>query len=279
MEIIPFTSTNPEASELDALMRTAELIASSSIVPRDYQGKPGNVFAAALMGRGFSWDVMTAMRCVTVIQGTATLKPEAQLALIRKRGHSVTIHVAEDGQSVTVRGRRADTGDEASASFSLDDAKRAGLLKNNTWQAYPTDMMTWRAVSRLSRQLFGDVVLGAGYAPEEIALAKAQDVAAVEVTRMGEIAAHSDDMVQRSDAVAQLIAAARDDQMLAADVWKTMGLPGKDAKYVDRSLLTQALVNAAELARQDAALIDAEIVEDAFEDPFAMDIEDEEVAA
>ena len=86
-------------------------------------------------------------------------------------------------------------------------------------------------------------------------------------------------MVQRSDAVAQLIAAARDDQMLAADVWKTMGLPGKDAKYVDRSLLTQALVNAAELARQDAALIDAEIVEDAFEDPFAMDIEDEEVAA
>ena len=45
VEIIPFTSANPEASEHDTLMRTAELIASSSIVPRDCQGKPGNVAA------------------------------------------------------------------------------------------------------------------------------------------------------------------------------------------------------------------------------------------
>lgn len=167
---------NPSTSELDAIMRQAEVLAVSTIVPRDYQKQPGNILAAALMGRSFGWDAMTSMRLLTVIQGTASLKPEAMLALIRQRGHSVRIEIHADGQGATAHGKRADTGDTASATFTVADAERAGLLRNGTWKAYPADMCQWRAVSRLSRQLFGDVVLGAGYTPEEVALA--QDPAA-----------------------------------------------------------------------------------------------------
>lgn len=184
-ELVP---TTPSTNELDVLIRQAELLAKASIIPKDYQRNPGNVVAAALMGRAFGWDAMTSMRMVTVIQGTASLKPEAQLALIRQRGHSVKIEQHKDGQGVTVHGKRADTGDTASTTFTLADADRAGLLRNGTWKAYPLDMCQWRAISRLSRSLFGDVVLGAGYAPEEIALARVADVATVEVTRDGTVA-------------------------------------------------------------------------------------------
>lgn len=179
--------TTPGANELDVIIRQAKLLAESTIVPRDYQRSPGNVVAAALMGRAFGWDAMTSMRMVTVIQGTASLKPEAQLALIRQRGHSVRIEQHADGKGVTVHGQRRDTGDTASATFTLADAERAGLLRNGTWKAYPLDMCQWRAISRLSRQLFGDVVLGAGYSPEEIALASG-DVGSVEVLRDGSVA-------------------------------------------------------------------------------------------
>ena len=158
----------PTAGELDVLMRQAEVLAPSGIIPRDYQRNPANILAAALMGRAFGWDALTAMRMVVVIQGAASLKPEAMLALIRQRGHHVTIEVHADGRGVTVRGKRADNGDTAEASFTIADAERAGLLKNTSWKSYPVDMCQWRAVARLSRALFGDVVLGAGYIPEEI---------------------------------------------------------------------------------------------------------------
>jgi len=158
----------PTSSELDVLMRQAEVLAPSGIIPRDYQRNPANILAAALMGRAFGWDALTAMRMVTVIQGTASLKPEAMLALVRQRGHHVSIEIHADGKGVTVSGKRADNGDTASASFTIADAERAGLLKNTSWKSYPVDMCQWRAVARLSRSLFGDVVLGAGYIPEEI---------------------------------------------------------------------------------------------------------------
>ncbi len=158
----------PTASELDVLMQQAKMLAPSGIIPREYQQNPPNILAAALMGRAFGWDALTAMRMVTVIQGTASLKPEAMLALIRQRGHHVSIEPHANGRGVTVTGKRADNGDTAAASFTLEDAERAGLTKSQAWRNYPTDMCQWRAVARLSRSLFGDVVLGAGYIPEEI---------------------------------------------------------------------------------------------------------------
>ena len=158
----------PTANELDVLMQQAKMLAPSGIIPREYQGNPPNILAAALMGRAFGWDALTAMRMVTVIQGTASLKPEAMLALIRQRGHHVSIEPHPNGRGVTVTGKRADNGDTASASFTLADADRAGLTKSQAWRNYPVDMCQWRAVARLSRSLFGDVVLGAGYIPEEI---------------------------------------------------------------------------------------------------------------
>lgn len=159
---------NPSATELDVIVRQADALARSSIVPGDYRGKPANIIAAALMGRSFGWDATTSMRMITVISGTAGLKPEAMLALIRKRGHHVSIEPHADGRGVTVTGRRADNGDESSASFTLEDAERAGLTRSSAWRSYPVDMCQWRAVARLARGLFGDVVLGAGYTAEEL---------------------------------------------------------------------------------------------------------------
>lgn len=159
---------NPSASELDVIERQADALARSSIVPPDYRGKPANIIAAALMGRSFGWDATTSMRMVTVISGTAGLKPEAMLALIRQRGHHVTIEPHADGRGVTVHGKRADNGDAASTSFTVADAERAGLTRSSAWKSYPVDMCQWRAVARLARSLFGDVVLGAGYVAEEL---------------------------------------------------------------------------------------------------------------
>lgn len=148
------------------IMEQAEILSESRVVPAAYRGRAADIVAAGLAGRGFGWDVMTSMRTFHVIDGTASMRPEAMLGLVRRAGHSVTIEAHSD--YVTATGIRSDNGDTHEATFTMEDAGTAGLAGKKNWQQYPEAMLTWRAVSKLCRNLFSDVVLGAGYVPEEV---------------------------------------------------------------------------------------------------------------
>lgn len=173
--------------------RMADRLASSDLVPTAYRGKPANVVLASLAGRPFGWDPTMAMRSFHIIEGTPSMKPEVMLALVRRGGHSVSGEIVGDGAQIvaTVRGKRVDTGDAMVFSFSVTDAVNAGLCsidkdtgrprsrssqgKRLPWENHPKSMCWARALSQLCRMLFPDVVLGAGYTPEELGAAIADD--------------------------------------------------------------------------------------------------------
>ena len=160
-----------QPATFDLMLRQADILAQSRIIPAAYRNRSADVVAAGLAGLAFGWDLMTSLRNYHVIEGTASLRPEAMLGLVRRSGHSVTLELitgAVGGRTAVARGKRADSGDEHMANFSELDAERAGLRKKKNWEQYLDSMLTWRAVSALCRVLFPDVVLGAGYVPEEI---------------------------------------------------------------------------------------------------------------
>ena len=161
-DLIPMS----EAMTFDLIMRQSEILAQSTIIPAAYRRKGADIVAAGLAGRTYGWDVMTSMRQFHVIEGTASLRPESMLGLVRQAGHSVTVEIHPDG--AVAHGTRADTGAAHSASFTMDDAGAAGLADKRNWKQYRDAMLTWRAVAKLCRVLFPDVVLGAGYVPEEL---------------------------------------------------------------------------------------------------------------
>ncbi len=161
-DLIPMSET----ATFDLIMRQSEVLAQSTIIPSAYRRKGADIVAAGLAGRAYGWDVMTSMRQFHVIEGTASLRPESMLGLVRQAGHSVTVEVHPEG--AIAHGTRADTGDEHSASFTMADAEAAGLAGKKNWKQYRDAMLTWRAVGKLCRVLFPDVVLGAGYVPEEL---------------------------------------------------------------------------------------------------------------
>jgi len=166
-EIVPMNSLG----SFDLLVKQADVLGQSRIIPAAYRGRSADIIAAGLAGQSFGWDIMTSLRNYHVIEGTASLRPEAMLGLVRRAGHSVTLNLVAEtsgGRAAVAIGKRADTGDEHTAKFSELDAKRAGLSGKKNWQTYLDSMLTWRAVSALCRVLFPDVVLGAGYVPEEI---------------------------------------------------------------------------------------------------------------
>ena len=198
------------------LMRQAEVLAQSRIIPAAYRNRSADVVAAGLAGQAFGWDVMTSLRNYHVIEGTASLRPEAMLGLVRRLGHSVVLGIDEtaDGKVAHATGTRADNGDKHTATFSEADAERAGLANKKNWKQYLEPMLTWRAVSQLCRVLFPDVVLGAGYTPEEIG---------ADVTASGDLAEpdpFSDPLIPIAEAKRRLLDACGGNKEEARSIWE-----------------------------------------------------------
>lgn len=152
---------HPEAR----MMRQAETLAKTNIIPKQYYGRPDDIVAAGLMGMSYGLDLMQALRCIHVVDGKPTMAAEAMLAMVRKHGHSVT--GKKTRTAVTIVGKRADNGDSMEIEWTLEDAKAAGLLGKSNWKQYPRQMMWARAVSELCTSLFSDVTNGL-YVYEEI---------------------------------------------------------------------------------------------------------------
>ncbi|MDX1745809.1 MAG: hypothetical protein R3324_07720, partial [Halobacteriales archaeon] len=49
---------------------------------------------------------------------------------------------------------------EQTVTFTMEDAKRAGLAGKDNWKHYPRQMLRWRAVTEVSRFLFADLDMG-----------------------------------------------------------------------------------------------------------------------
>jgi hypothetical protein len=150
-------------------------------------GKLGGDGLLALLfkGRSLGLDPIDSVTgSLYMVNGKIEMAAQTMNYLIRRAGHSFMKGEASDDTICILHGKRADNEDTMTCSFSIDDAKRAGIFKG-PWLTYPADMLFARALSRLGRQLFPDVIRGC-YVEGEIASTPAiekfcQAVEAVEV--------------------------------------------------------------------------------------------------
>ena len=158
-------------------------IKDTDFVPKSYRGNMPAILGAVATGREYGLGDMESLRLINVIDGKPELNAEGKLKLARRDGHSVTGTVTDEGATIT--GKRRDTGDEITVTYTLEDAKLAGLLHKDNWKKHPKEMLWARAVTVLCRRLFGDIVLDLPdvYEIESIAQAEEADalVAATEV--------------------------------------------------------------------------------------------------
>jgi hypothetical protein len=117
--------------------------------------------------------IATAFQFFNIIDGKPSLKPKGALALIQRSGQMESIDIEETtdsngkpfGCQVTMTRRN---GFAYSVIFTMDDAKRAGLVKDKSgWVKYPANMLRWRAVGYCADIVFPDVI-GGMYRPEEL---------------------------------------------------------------------------------------------------------------
>ncbi len=150
--------------DLEGLWKTAAHVSRSSFAPAGLRGKQDEVYAALLTGLELGLGPMAALRHISVIDGKPSLSAAMQLALLRRAGHRIEV-VESTASRCCLRGIGPD-GTTLEVSYTLDEAKAAGLLGKANWRAYPADMLWARCVSRYARRADAGATLGL-YSPAD----------------------------------------------------------------------------------------------------------------
>ena len=167
--LVPYTSDVP-AFSADWLLDPAEIaqrIGGTDFVPRGLRDNPAAITAALLYGQEIGLGRMASLATISVIDGRPSLSAEAQRALILAAGHEVWVDESTASRCI-MAGRRHGSQQVTRITWTLDDAKRAGLAGRNAWRTYPRQMLMARASAELARAVFPDVTHGLA-ALEEVA--------------------------------------------------------------------------------------------------------------
>jgi hypothetical protein len=146
----------PTKEEFDIIQMMAKTASDSKHFEK-LGGFPG-IFSLALYAREMGIPAMTALHGGLVsVMGKITMSAEMMNSLIRQKGHKLEI-LECNARICRIKGTRKDTGEIYTAEFSLEDAKRAGLIKNGGgYDKHTDDMLFARCISKLKRRLFPDV--------------------------------------------------------------------------------------------------------------------------
>lgn len=144
----------------------SEMLASSSMVPKAYQGKPQDILVCVQWGYEIGLAPMQALQNIAVINGKPSVYGDAALALVQASPVCDGVDENFEGEegtgkftAVCVAKRKGRN--PVIVRFSVEDAKRAGLWgKPGPWQAYPKRMLQMRARGFALRDAFPDVLKG-----------------------------------------------------------------------------------------------------------------------
>lgn len=136
----------PAVGQLDP-MTVASLFRASGMFP-DIESE-AKAATKIIIGRGLGISDFDAMSGLHIIKGKAVLAANLMAAAIKRAGkYDYRAMVTDDEARIEFRQRTQDGGWETIGitSFTMDDAKRAGLGGDN-WRKYPKAMLFARAIS------------------------------------------------------------------------------------------------------------------------------------
>ena len=145
----------------------SQYLADSDLVPKDFKGKAGNCLIAVQWGAELGLKPMQAMQNLAIINGRPSLWGDAVLALVRASSLCEYVMETDDGSTATCRVKRRGDPAEQIRTFSMEDAKAAGLAgKQGPWTQYPKRMRQMRARAFALRDVFPEVLRGLPVAEE-----------------------------------------------------------------------------------------------------------------
>jgi hypothetical protein len=203
------------------LLKLADVLSrSGDMIPKGYQGNAPAIAAAMMRGLEVGLAPMQALSSIAVINGRPTMWGDALPALVQRAGHHIDVTYEGEGEALRAVATltRGDTGKQVVRTFSMADAKRAGLLgKQGPWTQYPQRMLMHRARTWAIRDGASDALMGmeaaeevSGYGPD-----RARDVTPADAPRRGGVVYADPDPVV--DEIHEATTLPTPEQLAAAD--------------------------------------------------------------
>ena len=153
-----------EPINLPALFQLAEALIQSGMMP-DHIRNPGAVVATVLSGQELGLGPMASIRTIHMVKGRPVIGADAQLALLHRAGISSRWLETSDTVARLALWRH-DPADSAEWSYTIADAKRAGLEGRDVWRKHTAAMLRARCISSAARGYAPEVLMGV-YTPDE----------------------------------------------------------------------------------------------------------------
>lgn len=148
--------------DIDQAFRIAQALAHSGMTPNGFKS-PETCFVAIMAGAELGLPPFQSLQSFAIINNRPTLWGDALMAVVRTNGFKVRewLEGAGDEMEAFCEVIRPDNGDVAEASFSVSDAKTAGLWKKGgPWTTNPKRMLKMRARAFAIRDGAADVLRG-----------------------------------------------------------------------------------------------------------------------
>lgn len=153
-------------------------LANTEFVPSSLRGKPAAIAACVLAGRELGIGPMSSLQNLIVIDGRPSMTSLLMRQLIFAAGHSIHYAESTDFRCV-VKGRRRGEEEWTTITWTMDQAKKAGLDTKTNWRKYPKQMLQARATGELARLVFADCLGGMGYLEDELVEVEAGQVISI----------------------------------------------------------------------------------------------------
>lgn len=125
---------------------------------------PADVLFVISVGETLRLNAATALMNIYNVNGMPTMKADLKLALAKRHPEYAGCEIDANEERCIVKMKRRNkngTEEAITSTFTIDDAKRAGLFpKKDNWRMYPQRMLKARAISYAVNDLFPDIVFG-----------------------------------------------------------------------------------------------------------------------
>lgn len=152
------------------LMTISEKLYQSGLYPN--VKNPAGAFAIVQYGAELGIPPMLSLQNINLINGKPACN--AQLIVALAQGNGVTYKIIKS-DSTECRIMFYRNGNSLESSFTIEEAKKAGLAGKDNWQKFPADMLFARAITRGVRRIAPDAIMGL-YTADELSNGEVHEI-------------------------------------------------------------------------------------------------------
>ena len=165
------------AEAFDNAQRIAKSLASSSMVPLEFQGQKGypNVLVALEIAGRMNMSVLQVMNNIDIIHGRPSWKSQFIKGLIQGCGRFESLRYVKTGSGDDLAcycvAKEIKTGEDlVGPPVTMKMAKAEGWVdkRGSKWKTMPDHMIMLRAASFWGRTYIADLLVGISYSQEEV---------------------------------------------------------------------------------------------------------------